>query len=97
MEHVRLDAWKVSRVPNVQKVVSWERLEGTATKLAVVTAKIGASVKKIQVTVLMDVQQDGRVIFATKSVITICLEKTASRNVVTALIPQPAILSTDPV
>ena len=41
-------------------------MEGTATKLAVATAKIEASVKRIQVTVLMDVQQDGRVTFATK-------------------------------
>lgn len=41
-------------------------MEGTATKLAVATAEIGVSVKKIQVTVLMDVQQDGLVKFATK-------------------------------
>lgn len=66
MELARTDALKVSRVLTVLKVNRDELLEGTATKLATVTAKIGASVKKIQVTVLMDVQQDGRVTFATK-------------------------------
>lgn len=66
MELARTDALKVSRVLTVLKVNRGELLEGTATKLAAVTAKIGASVKKIQVTVLMDVQQDGRVTFATK-------------------------------
>lgn len=66
MELARTDALKVSRVLTVLKVNRGKLLEGTATKLAAVTAKIGASVKKIQVTVLMDVQQDGRVTFATK-------------------------------
>ncbi|XP_052695995.1 receptor-type tyrosine-protein phosphatase epsilon-like [Crassostrea angulata] len=51
-----------------QKVVRAGHLEGTATKLAVATAEIGVSVKKIQVTVLMDVQQDGLVKFATKGI-----------------------------
>lgn len=97
MEPARMDASKVSRVPTVQKAVRREHLEETAIELAVVTAELRASVKKIQVTVLMDVQQDGRVTFATKSVITICMEKTASRHVVTALIPPTAIMSPVPV
>lgn len=66
MEPAGTDALKVSRVPTVLKVNRGELLEGNATKLAAVTAKIGVCVKKIQVTVLMDVQQDGRVTFATK-------------------------------
>lgn len=91
-----MDALRVSRVPTVPKVVRREHLDGTATKLAVVTAEIGASVKKIRVTALMDVQQVGRVTFA-RCVITLCMEDTASRHVVTALIPPTAILSTVPV
>lgn len=51
---------------NELQAVRREHLEETAIELAVVTAELRASVKKIQVTVLMDVQQDGRLTFATK-------------------------------
>lgn len=97
MEPARVDALRVSRVPTVPKVVRREHLDGTATKLAVVTAEIGASVKKIRVAALMDVQQVGRVTFAVRCVITLCMEDTASRHVVTALIPPTAIMSPVPV
>lgn len=66
MGRARTDALKVSRIPTVLKVNRGELLEGTATKLAAVSAKIEVYVEKIQVTVLMKVQQDGRVTFATK-------------------------------
>lgn len=66
MGPARTDALKVSRIPTVLKVNRGELLEGTATKLAAVSAKIEVYVEKIQVTVLMKVQQDGRVTFATK-------------------------------
>lgn len=57
---------KVLKKINELQAVRREHLEETAIELAVVTAELRASVKKIQVTVLMDVQQDGRVTFATK-------------------------------